>query len=753
MDRESRATHLRTKHHQTTMGIHGLLAELPGGKTSETKRDFSKLTMLSGQKRKCVDIDTGTLLFICALRHKVPYLAGDYLPAACEFLRQTIVFDVVHEWDCTYIFDGVPPPEKAPEHERRQLREDSITINSTYIAMCAKICRQRCINYTVAPKEADMQVGRRDKSAIVLTRDGDIVAYDNPITVIVDSYPKEEYRVIDMTAPITPKTKEELPLYYYYKKHGIKIIHYWAATMGCDVSKDSCGLKHIGRAAFFSALASFEDKDPSSLDESSFASALRRCSSTLAATFFAPRRHAIRNELRKISEWFSEKGTFYDVSGNVYTISGKLEEGASRKTLLHMNGDLDPKTRSAFTHAQKEKITSVESHHLLHNSAVGTDKLNGLSFPEGKSSVEQCTVDELKAMIIPRGGKITGKNGKPLKRAELEVIVQAFLLAEKENPSSPVYFNRSRTSNGFFGYIDTGEKQSVTKIIEGLTKSRDHELSLQQLFWDVKLQYDRDGFVEDFNTICLEAPEMKENFIIEAFAHVGNSASQKSIRDGCKKVLDMNKVLYHAIAIAQDGKSMYVVSKQQASMMNDERTRNQTPAGEKPNRAEYLVMAQIGIRQTTLESDGHVLGMCTHVMRAYCAMCKAGCGMCSHKSGLCWMQHMHWGEGRPTPKPATSAFASWIPGSNSPRSCTTLQPATDANIQQLPSSNKEAQKRLDNGKKKRAHEGVSARYDWHGADETLQTDLNSSHYVTKARLEAFFQAIKEDEAAIEDGDE
>lgn len=68
--------------------------------------------------------------------------------------------------EITAILDGTSPAEKAFEHQRRGDKEDSITINSTYIAMCAKVCRTMFIDFVVAPEEADMQVGRRDKSTI-----------------------------------------------------------------------------------------------------------------------------------------------------------------------------------------------------------------------------------------------------------------------------------------------------------------------------------------------------------------------------------------------------------------------------------------------------------------------------------------------------------------------------------------------------------------------------------------------------------
>ena len=67
------------------MGVKGLPKELPGWDMEAcTQVGFSNLEI----RRSClVDIDTGTLVFVCALRHKEAYNAGDYVPAAREFQR------------------------------------------------------------------------------------------------------------------------------------------------------------------------------------------------------------------------------------------------------------------------------------------------------------------------------------------------------------------------------------------------------------------------------------------------------------------------------------------------------------------------------------------------------------------------------------------------------------------------------------------------------------------------------------------
>lgn len=127
--------------------------------------------------------------------------------------------------------------------------------------------------------------------------------------------------------------------------------------------------------------------------------------------------------------------------------------------------------------------------------------------------------------------------------------------------------------------------------------------------------------------------------------------------------------------------------------------------------------------------------------------------MCTHRSGALWMQHIHWGEGRPTPKPATSDFCPWVPGSNSKRTCTTLLPASRTTMQKLPTSNEEAKRKRDSGHKKNMHAGETARYDWHGGDERILNVINSKEYTSKDRLMPLFLALQEASEELSSDDE
>ncbi|KAL7541138.1 hypothetical protein ACHAWF_006863, partial [Thalassiosira exigua] len=263
------------------MGIRDLFCRLPGGKMTDQQRGFSKLRILRDKNRP-VDIDTGTLVFTCALRHKTAYNAGNYEPAAREFQRTIVSLSLIEKWDFCCVFDGIPPAEKCHEHRRRSKRrgEDSIAIKSDFIAICAKVCKYRFVPYVISPSEADMQVGRRREGTVALSRDGDLIAYGHKQVVIVDSYVAEEYRVIDMETPVEGEMKETLPLYFYYHRYGLRVIHWWAAVMGCDISIDESGITHAGNKAFFKALCSLDHVVSSDLTSLDFAKALRDHSST-----------------------------------------------------------------------------------------------------------------------------------------------------------------------------------------------------------------------------------------------------------------------------------------------------------------------------------------------------------------------------------------------------------------------------------------------------------------------------------------
>ena len=68
------------------MGVKGLPEEVPGGDDiGQCQRTgFAKLAALHNRFR-LADIDTGTLIFSCALRHQEAFNAENFVPTAYKF--------------------------------------------------------------------------------------------------------------------------------------------------------------------------------------------------------------------------------------------------------------------------------------------------------------------------------------------------------------------------------------------------------------------------------------------------------------------------------------------------------------------------------------------------------------------------------------------------------------------------------------------------------------------------------------------
>jgi 5'-3' exonuclease len=138
----------------------------------------------------------------------------------------------VRRWDLFVVLDGVDPPEKRYERQRRENRENSLRNTSTFIALCAKICHYLQIPYVVAPQEAVLEAvkARPDKDPTIVTGDSDIIAYGSKKTIVMKRWSMylEEYRIISFVNVSTTEA-ESLPLYRAYLAFGLDVFAVWAA--------------------------------------------------------------------------------------------------------------------------------------------------------------------------------------------------------------------------------------------------------------------------------------------------------------------------------------------------------------------------------------------------------------------------------------------------------------------------------------------------------------------------------------------
>lgn len=98
---------------------------------------------------------------------------------------------------------------------------------------------------------------------------------------------------------------------------------------------------------------------------------------------------------------------------------------------------------------------------------------------------------------------------------------------EKQNTKHTVYYNRTDNNNDAFAKINTGEKRTKAQIINSLTHPEKRKV--RDFFQDVQLHFDCDEFEDDFTTIALSAPELKEDFIRKDFLHVVSRVSHRKI--------------------------------------------------------------------------------------------------------------------------------------------------------------------------------------------------------------------------------
>ena len=181
------------------------------------------------------------------------------------------------------------------------------------------------------------------------------------------------------------KTKNSLPLFYYYHRYGLFIIHWRAAIMGCVISEKGSGITYAGKEAFLNALQTFDNKPPQRLNSHSFATQLLKHAQPRCCEMYSS--HSVAVELRRVAHWFAVGGTYYDQAANVRSVDGDIVRAYSSNQRRHLIGDLNPKKMAENTSAERMLIKAIQPHNLLHNSVARRESINSLSLPSDRATL------------------------------------------------------------------------------------------------------------------------------------------------------------------------------------------------------------------------------------------------------------------------------------------------------------------------------------------------------------------------------
>jgi len=216
-------------------------------------------------EQNAVPIDAAGLLWQCALMHSSEYLSGNLLPALIEWTQHLNYFRSICQWKMRLYLDGMNNPHKEFENERRRLRRDSaehehgrIRNTPEYLAQAAWIAKNVLkIPCYISKEEADPQVAYEavSKGLVPVTGDSDLIAYGAVKVILVKSYSRGWYRVIDLEVDTEPG---EYPLYDLYKDNGVIVFQLYAGCRGCDFTNEECGIKGIGFTAFMTIASAVE---------------------------------------------------------------------------------------------------------------------------------------------------------------------------------------------------------------------------------------------------------------------------------------------------------------------------------------------------------------------------------------------------------------------------------------------------------------------------------------------------------------
>jgi hypothetical protein len=672
------------------------------------------------------------------------------------------------------VFDGGDSVLKRHERQRRDISRETATTNSgkirnhpLYIALAAKICRDSFVDYIVAPEEADPQCryarfartgdDGTEPPTLVITGDSDLIGYENKNVMIVSSWSKEEYRVFNfevshlcgLVANDDLESADHLQSTMAYLQFGPIVFHWHAAVTGCDFTEHDTGLQGIGYKTFAKCLVDLRTSGEQYNNHGALRSAFARL---LFETGMCKDKLSINDIVQclwSIEKCFTRLPIIYNANYRAARLSHvmvPLSEENSFFSKDHAMGQVNPKNGNAFDKNEQELLDAYVVYNALHRSLVMPDQVPGYGLPEGRDSLENCTVQELRAMLNARDGNTVSENGQNMTKNTLLATMKAFIRLEETAPSLVRAYDKDTTSSGtYLKDLDMSNSATMDKhfiqLLDSNFINRPQNRELKKELEVAHKMWQKKEFVEDFEKIALESPELRPELIYKKFGYIGESITQKNIGTALSRVLGMTKLIFHAIAPSTDKKKFYVLSKQEASMCKDDKTRNKVQHGERPEFKQYVVFMVLEVEPTE-QKDGHTLGRIVDVKIAYCPYCTAGLGNCYHCVKALWLQYHHWGEGRKTDKPVTMDFCVWLKSTqeayNSKNAIWEVRPT------RLPTSLEEASRRAKNVVYRNCSAGVSSRYDPWGSNPKSAKAKKGDRFCVEnnPHMDAFLKALR-----------
>ena len=446
------------------------------------------------------------------------------------------------------------------------------------------------------------------------------------------SFMHEWLRVVDVYADVE---EGGYPLIDLFRLYGRITFQLYAGCLGCDFTHVRSGITGIGYNTFVSLAKAVEGN----LTAGSLAAVIWEKQNVIAQADGFDSAADVEAHLQRVVDVYS-KGRVYDDKSNIISMSGQRISAANQQTVRHMAGKNNSRTMEPHPSSLTKAIESIDCSQLLLKTAADASTIRGANLPENKTPSE-CTVSILRDFIAARGGKISGR------KEELVALVDTYQFIEKQVPK--VFVDRNPNPNGIlYAKIDTSGKQSIGAILGQLHSkvAAIDDAGIRSLVQDVHGYYQQGLFDDKYDNIARVAPELKEGFIYNTFSHIGSSIREKNIGDALKRCFYENKTSYHGMALLPDLGKAFILSKAQASMARDEKTRNDTDEGEPPEKQQYLVIMELIYKPSDEIEDIHSLGVFVRMGRSYCVRCIAGQGSCHHRSERLWYQYHHWTEDR-----------------------------------------------------------------------------------------------------------